>query len=332
MNNTKQDPAPTLVYILAASHSGSTLAAMLLNSHPKICTAGELKANNLGDTRLYRCSCQQLISECPFWKGVSAEMRLRGLEYDVRNAQTSLKDGRGPWVEKLLKPLHRGPALEWLRDFMLSLSPEWRSIYPVWAKRNRELISSVSKIADVPFVADSSKIAIRLKYLRRVQGLRVKVLRLVRDGRAVALTYVDPHNFADAKNPQLRGGGGGEAASPHRELSMRDAAREWRRSNEEAEAAIRGLSSKDYLQITYENLCLRTAETMDRVFSFLEVEPSEAYREFRSAPHHIVGNGMRLDDSSEIIFDDRWRQQLSESDLATFEEVAGELNRQYGYE
>ena len=38
-----------LVYILAASHSGSTLLAMLLSTHPEICTVGELKATNLGD-------------------------------------------------------------------------------------------------------------------------------------------------------------------------------------------------------------------------------------------------------------------------------------------
>ena len=39
---------PRLAYLLAASHSGSTLLAMLLGAHPEACTAGELKATNLG--------------------------------------------------------------------------------------------------------------------------------------------------------------------------------------------------------------------------------------------------------------------------------------------
>jgi hypothetical protein len=32
-----------LAYILAASHSGSTLLSMLLGSHPQIATVGEMK-------------------------------------------------------------------------------------------------------------------------------------------------------------------------------------------------------------------------------------------------------------------------------------------------
>lgn len=85
---------PGLVYILAASHSGSTLTAMLLNSHPDICTAGELKATSLGDTDKYHCSCRTLIGDCPFWQGVSGEMKRLGFDYDVRNARTSLQIGR----------------------------------------------------------------------------------------------------------------------------------------------------------------------------------------------------------------------------------------------
>jgi len=53
-----------LVYIMAASHSGSTLLAMLLNSHPEICTVGELKATSLGDPDSYYCSCRNKIREC----------------------------------------------------------------------------------------------------------------------------------------------------------------------------------------------------------------------------------------------------------------------------
>ena len=45
-----------LVYILAASHSGSTLLAMLLGSHPDVCTVGELKATSLGNVEEYLCS------------------------------------------------------------------------------------------------------------------------------------------------------------------------------------------------------------------------------------------------------------------------------------
>jgi hypothetical protein len=40
---------------------------------------------------------------------------------------------------------------------------------------------------------------------------------------------------------------------------------------------------------------------------------------------------MRLDATSEIRLDERWRDSLTADDLSEFDAVAGALNRQYGY-
>ena len=58
-----------LVYILAPSHSGTTLLARLLGSHPDVYTVGELQPLISGDITKYRCSCGALIRECGFWRG-----------------------------------------------------------------------------------------------------------------------------------------------------------------------------------------------------------------------------------------------------------------------
>ena len=63
-----------LAYVLAASHSGSTVLSMLLGAQPRLCTVGELKATALGDPERYRCSCRELIGDCVFWGRVEAEM------------------------------------------------------------------------------------------------------------------------------------------------------------------------------------------------------------------------------------------------------------------
>ena len=330
MTNTSKNGDPTLVYLLAASHSGSTLTAMLLNAHPQIVTAGELKANHLGDTERYMCSCQELIRSCDFWNSVSAEMQRRGLEYDVCDARTSLHSIPGSLVQRLLRPLHRGTFLEVVRDVLLSLSPDWRKGYPVWRERNHQLINSVATVSGVSFIADSSKIAIRLKYLRRIKGLKVKVVRLVRDGRAVALTYMDPGNFADARDKKMRGGGTG--VRPKDEETMEQAANQWLRSNTEAEQVLRSIPREDWTQIRYEDVCSNTSETMNSVYSFLGLAEDHAYKHFRQVENHIVGNGMRLDSSSEIILDERWRDVLTDADLETFDQIAGPLNRRLGYQ
>ncbi len=319
---------PVLVYILAASHSGSTLTAMLLNAHPEICTAGELKASGLGKISGYRCSCRSLIGDCPFWQQIAAAMQSAGLEYDVRDARTSLRDAPG-FAARLLRPLHRSPVLERVRDAALWFSPGWRHWLPAWGARNQALVESIAGVAGAKMVADSSKIAIRLKYLRRSTRLRIKVIHLVRDGRAVALTYMDPSNFADATNPALRGGGSG--TQRHSRLGMGEAALEWRRSNEEACEVLKEFGENDKTRIRYEDLCADPSGTMNAVYRFLGLEESDAFRDFKSAEHHVVGNGMRLDDTSEIRLDDRWRQTLTAPELREFDRVAGRLNRSFGY-
>ena len=83
-----------LVYILAASHSGSTLLAMLLGRHPEVCSVGELKATWISQGERYRCSCGKLILECPFWIGVADRMKKRGFPgYRVTDARTDFSSG-----------------------------------------------------------------------------------------------------------------------------------------------------------------------------------------------------------------------------------------------
>jgi hypothetical protein len=319
-----------IAYLLAASHSGSTLTAMLLNAHPMIGTVGELKITSLGDVSAYRCSCRRLIRECPFWQGVTSDLKARGIDFDVARPGTDFRTGATDYVDRLLRPLHRGPALEAVRDLALHLSPAWRRQLPRIQAVNAALIGSVLARSGKEVIVDSSKIAIRLKYLLRNPELDVRIVRLIRDGRAVALTYVDPEGFADAKDPNLRGGGSGASRAAER-LSMADASREWKRSNEEAEALLSGLDPSRYTQIHYEQLCKAPEQTLAGVFRFLGVDPALWNPAFRDTEHHVIGNGMRLDSTSEIKLDERWRTALSAQDLEVFDQVAGDTNRRLGY-
>jgi hypothetical protein len=319
-----------LVYILAASHSGSTLLSMLLNSHPDVCTVGELKATSLGDPGKYRCSCQQLIRDCPFWNGISQDMAARGFDFDIANAGTDIRTGMSPYVRRLLKPLHRSPALEIVRDMALNLSPAWRRNLPNILARNLALIQCVAARTGKKAIIDSSKIGIRLKYLLRIPELDIRVIRTIRDGRGVTLTYIDPARFADASDPTLRQGGMGGSRVEER-LTMEQAAKEWRRSNEEAEEVLKLLDQSKYIVNHYESLCRNPKETLHKIFTFIGVDPEKRTKDFRMVEHHVVGNGMRLDSCSEIKLDERWRTNLTSADINIFNAVAGDLQHRFGY-
>jgi hypothetical protein len=321
---------PTVAYILAASHSGSTLLAMLLNAHPEVCSIGELQLGNLDGGEQYPCSCGCLIKACPFWQRVSSAITSRGIPFDVMAARTSYTSGATAYTRRLLKPLLRPPLLEGMRDLALGLSPQWQRQIGSFRQRNLALVESLCEISGARVIVDSSKSGLRLKYLRTIAGLDVKVIRLIRDGRAVALTYTDPANYADTTNPALRGGGTGGGRERER-LAIASAAQEWRRSNEEAENALRDLDPSQWIAVHYEELCTDTPAELSRIFTFLGLEPQRAAGDFRAVEHHVVGNGMRLDTTSEVRLDDRWRSALSAEDLRQFDAVAGGLNRHYGY-
>ena len=196
--------------------------------------------------------------------------------------------------------------------------------------RNRALIETLVRIRAASIIVDSSKIGLRLKYLLRDPQLDVLVIRLIRDGRAVTLSYMDPLTFADAADPKRRAGGSGGHRDCERK-PMLEAAQEWRRSNEEAETLFPTVGQSRWIEVRYEDLCANPAETVRRICLFLGIDSVRVVLDFRSVEQHVLGNGMRLDSTSEIRLDERWHEHLTEDDLRVFDRVAGNLNRRYGY-
>ena len=322
-----------LASILAASHSGSTLLAMLFGAHPNACTVGEFKLSreSLGDLARYRCSCLAFIKTCPFWDRDRDCMARRGFAFDIGSTGTDFKAVQSRYARRLLRPLHRGLLLEGVRDVGLRLSRTWRRRLPEIQRKNVAVMESVSEITGGRVVVDSSKTALRLKYLLSTPNLKVKVIRLVRDGRGVALTYMRPGQFADAKNVSLRSGGSGSKGRLVEPLSIAESAYQWRRSNEEMKHVLDRMDRSQWIHIRYEDLCTSLDATLTAIFEFLDLEFDLAPRDFRSVEHHVLGNGMRLDSTSEIVLDDRWKSVLTDEDLQVFDSVAGDMNRQYGY-
>jgi hypothetical protein len=79
-------------------------------------------------------------------------------------------------------------------------------------------------------------------------------------------------------------------------------------------------------------LCRDTESTLRRIFDFLGVDAEAIRPPFREATHHVIGNGMRLDSTSQVRQDERWREVLGPDDLNVFEAVAGAVNRHLGYQ
>ena len=76
---------------------------------------------------------------------------------------------------------------------------------------------------------------------------------------------------------------------------------------------------------------LRTKHQHQIAAAPLDLDPDRLEMDLRSVEHNVIGNFMRLDSSSRIEVDERWRSFLTNDELEDFDRVAGDLNRRYGY-
>jgi Sulfotransferase family len=296
-----------LVYIQSAVHSGSTLLALQLARHAQVCTVGELSGTPYRARPGYQCSCGQELEQCSFWQSVSAAMAKRGFSYRATTAETDIRNAPNAYARRLLKPAHRGPLAELVRDLAMLLCPGGRSHIQHHQQLKAALVESVIECMGKPVLVDSSKSGVQLKYHLRNTRFDMKVLWLVRDGRGAASSLM--------RNARL---------------AMREAAHHWRRRNQEAAAIVRRLDRSRWIQVRYEALCAEPDRTLSRLWQFIGVAPGSS-ESSSAAQHHVLGHRMRLTGATTIQLDEKWRTQLSARDLQIFETVAGPFNRALGY-
>ncbi len=298
------------VFLTSASFSGSTLLTFLLNTHPSIATIGEMKGDSM-DLEQYACSCGSPIGKCSFWGRVVENMRERGFGFDLADVATQcgFKLPNDHFANKVVRHRVRSLPLEVAREAFIGLAPACRRAFPEIRRRNAAFVETVCELSGKPIFLDASKDPIRLKYLRRIPEFRIKVLSIVRDGRGVMNSMMKRHT-----------------------LSPEEAVREWVVAQEEIATALNWFDPSQVLSIRYEDLCLDPDGVLGRVFEFLGVSPSEAVRDFRSVEHHILGNPMRFQNSSEIVLDTKWKTMLTPEHLQVFDRVGGALNRRLAYD
>lgn len=298
------------VFLMAHSFSGSTLLSFLLGAHPEIATVGEMFIAQGVDPETYVCSCGQRIAECPFWRRISMEMAARGIPYDVRRNEASFStNGVGRVSHLLLTAEPRGPVLETARSAALALIPGAKRELDRRLRINEALAEVVTGLRGARAFVDASKRPGRLLHLRRIPSLDIRVIHMVRDGRAVTRSTM--RNLG---------------------RSAEDGARSWLGAARDAERLRPRFPADRWMTLRYEDLCRQPGATLDRISRFIGVAPGSSVPDFRSVDHHIIGNRMRLSHTSEISLDERWRSEMPAEQIRAVERIAGPTLERYGYD
>lgn len=302
------------VYIMGHGYSGSTLLTFLLGAHPQIATIGELYIAPRAKTRPeeFLCSCKAPIRDCDFWQRVTAGMAERGQPFDVWDSGLEFRAHGGGVTtgiaDVILRAVQRGPVLEAARKIGLKIVPLARREQARLLKRHETLVRTIAGIQGTGTFLDSSKRPERAVYMQRIPAFDMKVIHLVRDGRAVA-------------NSSMKNLGIGPEA----------AADSWVADNRASELARRHFPADRWMSLRYEDLCANPDAKLKQVYDFIGVPSSDGVRDFRSVEQHIIGNRMRLSTTSEIRLDEKWKETLTREQRAVIEPRVAALNRRYGY-
>jgi hypothetical protein len=275
----------TLLYVFGSGRSGSTLLDLLLSGHPRVLALGELSTLV---TRFDPLAATGLPSDA-----FPAEVR-RFWEL-VRGC---CEAGGQSWTSIDLTHPRLRQAVRW--------SP---SRVDAWARRNQLVIDCAHRSARAQVVTDSSKAPPRLVLLARSGRFQLRVLHLLRDGRAVTQSYVRRYdNFAGGL-------------------------RTWMVASLSA-PVLRSLVGRDrWLQLRYEDLAQDPARSLAKVCAFVGLDYEPAMLQFRSHPYLGVRGSPTVRSTAEqaIRLDERWRTEMSVARRAAFEVVGGWLNKLYGY-
>ncbi|WP_133912227.1 sulfotransferase [Streptomyces sp. NBC_00582] len=300
-------PPVRVLYITGWMRSGSTLLGNVLNELPGVRHIGELhflwKNGVLGAGTNSSCGCGQPLTGCPLWSEALAALPAGGTEATAHRMLALQR--------KLMRTRHTGARLA-----------EARGARPVDAGVTELLDQSAAVYRGTAahgadrLVVDGSKCPAEAAALLGRGDLDVKVLHIVRDPRATALSYRSAKEYIDPMSPARSSG-------------------YWTAFNLASERVGRQAPDR-YLRIRHEDLSTRPRETVAEVLRFAglddEVPVDTAGRVTLGVNHTVTGNPDRLRRGVTAIRpDERWRTALSTADIAAATAPALPLLARYGY-
>ena len=305
--------AQKVLYIGGFGRSGSTLVERILGQLPGFCSAGEivfLWQRGLIEGQL--CGCGTPVPECDFWSRVG-KTAFGGWDEIDAHEMVALQHrvDRNRYIPAMVAPRLRPAAQADLDRYTQALSKLYRAI---------------GEVAGARVVIDASKHASTAFLLRRVPGIDLRVVHLVRDSRGVAYSWTK-----EVKKPEVTGD---DAFMPV--YSPSSSGRQWVAYNLLFDAL--GVVD-DTMVLCYEALMAQPRQGLERIlahagepvtadaFSFL----GDGFVEL-GCDHTVAGNPMRFHQGRlDLRLDQAWTTKLPARDRKVVTAITWPLQVRYGY-
>ena len=303
--------APRVLFVGGSGKSGSTLLGALLGRRPGLFNAGEMNlfwGKWLDPDQL--CGCGTRLDACPFWSAVVGEVGAAGVE-PGRMAELA---------ERLDHTRRLGRVLS--RRLSGAASREWAEL----AAGTGHLYRAAYRHSGASYLVDLSKIPTHLLLLSELRGVELRILHLIRDGRAVAYSWERKRRRARA--------GGDEGDGMYRHPSVAADIGIWLVQNFAIDGIARRFRHRTRLR--YETLTAAPEPELSAALARLKVAGAEARSPDESPPEpdHAVGGNDRVrfaPAGTAITPDEAWRRELSPWQIRLWSALALPGLRQFGY-
>ncbi len=294
----------TLLYVLGSGHSGSSLLDALLGLSPDTQSTGELHRLSLEPAERL-CSCGATLDNCPYWTSIRefiASAEHTQIETWQQYPVSAQPDSRKERVARFLARASILPAVP--NGF-----GTWKRKDQLAASNTIVLAKAIANACTIKLVVDSTKNPQRLLSLIRCEpSIDLKIVYLVRDGRAVAASRVR------------------RTGTPWRIAVLR-----WRLDQLKASTVIRKVKDRVVL-IRYEDYCADPLGTINIIRTHCNLHPLDDLQiEEGISAHMIPGNPILMDQINTIRPDDRWMNEHGPARECWFRLIAGRVARKFGY-
>lgn len=296
-----------IIYIAGAPRGGTTILDRVLGTLDGVASFNEL--NRLFRSRLSEqelCACGEALGSCDFWRQVM-ERAIDGPE-DVRRME-ALNMGVGQ-MRHFLK-LYRG-----------NYSPRFAQDLEEYRTRLGRLYRALADVSGKRILIDSSKVPSRALVLAGIPGIRVHVVHVVRDLRAIMHSWSKLKFDPSSGRPML-------TFPPRRVIHL------WYTHNIFSEMLARRLP---YTRIHYEAFAQYPRSEMQSLVQRIEplakhVLPFQSEDSIELQPLHSVGgNPDRFQcGATQLRLDDAWVDKLPSGRRWLAQVLGYPLLVRYGY-
>jgi hypothetical protein len=303
--STQSAPVDVL-YIAGFGRSGSTLLDRLLGQDARLLSAGEVNGVwPRGVLANRMCSCGARFADCQFWQTVSA------------GPPELLSERNATAIVSYTRRVFPAQTLYWAATAP-GRARSWSQRPPGYEALTADLYRSLLAASDGEMVVDSSKHPAYLFHLSQVRSLRLHVVHLIRDPRAVAYSWGRPV----VRDPDGR--------TTMASFGAAKAAFLWLQFNYLTELIARK-ESLPYLRIRYEDLIANPELMTSRIKAFAGVTGSPMG--MRSGPSHILsGNPMRFEHTAPVVRgDNAWKREMAPRSRKAVQALTLPLRLRYGY-